>query len=454
MARPSEPERKPEWKHVAAGAFFLVAATAFLYAPVHGHDFVTYDDPMYVTDNVEVQKGLTVEGLRWAATTTTTGNWHPITWMAHMIDVTLWGDRPGPHHLTSAAIHVLNALLVYLLLVAMTGAIVPSLFVAAAFALHPLHVESVAWVAERKDLLCAFFGLLALGAWVAWTRGRGAILYALSLLAYALSLAAKPMLVTLPILLLRLDVWPLGRVDASGGHAGEIHAPGAAGAWSRLRDAARSLERRWARRLVEKAPFAVLAAVFSLVALAAQTRVGAAATLDAVGLGSRIQNAIVACASYIVSTVYPVDLGVLYPLRESMPVWMLEGAAFLLVVATLLCLSGARRRPWLAVGWLWYLVSLLPVLGLVQIGVQSRADRYTYLLQPCTEGGQSQSGHSLQSRRRARAIRRAGRGGGALPRGAGLRARLHRGAQQPRKRAPPDGPARGSDHRVQRRDPL
>lgn len=364
---------------ILAGAVLLVLATSFVYARVRHHEFVTYDDALYITENVEVQKGLTLESARWALTSTHTGNWHPVTWLSHMLDIELWGNRPGPHHLENVGLHLANVLMLYLLLIVMTGAFAPSLFVAAAFALHPLHVESVAWAAERKDLLSTFFGLLAMGAWVGWTRRGGSGLYAAALAAYALSLASKPMLVTLPVLLLLLDVWPLQRMGS--GRRDEVEGFVSSGAGDVGRAGARAREALWRIRpfLIEKAPFAALAAASAMVAILAQAGEGATATLEAVGLGSRIQNAIVAYASYVVDTLFPVDLGVLYPLRERTPAWMIEGAAFFLVTVTILVLAGARRKPWLAVGWLWYLVALLPVIGLIQVGVQSRADRYTYI---------------------------------------------------------------------------
>jgi tetratricopeptide (TPR) repeat protein len=279
----------------------------------------------------------------------------------------------------NAGLHVANALTLYLLLIAMTGAIAPSLFVAAAFALHPLHVESVAWVAERKDLLSTFFGLLALCAWVGWTRRGGAGLYAAALAAYAVSLASKPMLVTLPALMILLDAWPLGRL---GPGAEDRNPPGTREGSVAARALSPSMHDLWRRlrhRLAEKAPFAALAAVSAAIAILAQSRAGAAARLDAVGVGSRLQNALVSYASYLFDVVHPADLGVLYPLRERIPIGMVAGSALLLAALTILAMAGARRRPWIAVGWLWYLISLVPVIGLIQVGVQSRADRYTYL---------------------------------------------------------------------------
>jgi hypothetical protein len=262
----------------------LALATWASYAPVSGHAFLSYDDPAYVTGNLQVLAGLTRESIGWAFAETHSGNWHPVTWLSHMLDVELFGLDPGAHHLTSLGLHIANALLLFGVLARMTGAPGRSACVAGLFALHPLHVESVAWVSERKDLLSTCFALLALAAWLGWARRRSRLAYAGALALFALGLMAKPMLVTFPFVLLLLDLWPLARL------------PG----WS---------PRTLAPLLVEKLPFVALSAASSLITLGAQS----AAISSEVPLGVRIPNVLVGYLRYLGKALWPSDLAAFYP---------------------------------------------------------------------------------------------------------------------------------------------
>jgi len=335
---------------IAVGAL-LVLLTLLAYARVTGNGFIGFDDDDYVTENFRVQAGLTWDGLAWAFTTTHASNWHPLTWLSHMLDVELFGLRAGGHHLASVLFHVASAVLLFHLLVRTTSQLGPSAFVAAVFALHPLHVESVAWVAERKDVLSAFFWVLTTLAYVRWVERSGARRRAAVLLLYALGLMAKPMLVTLPFTLLLLDIWPLRRAAAS-----------------------------WKDRVLEKWPLFALAAASSVVTYAVQRSGGAMAPEDTFPFAVRVQNALVACAAYLGKAAAPFGLSVFYPHPgQGFPIAEVLLSALGLAIATALVLRGVRARPWLAVGWLWFLGTLVPVLGLVQVGSQAMADRYTYV---------------------------------------------------------------------------
>jgi Flp pilus assembly protein TadD len=337
-------------------ALTLIALNAIVYAPVLHHDFVSFDDPIYVTQNPHISKGLTADGIAWAFTSGYAGNWHPITWLSHMLDVQLFGLNPGGHHLTNLLFHTANTVLLFVLLFRMTGILGPCAFVAALFAVHPAHVESVAWVAERKDVLSAFFLILTVGAYVEYVRRPHRNRYAAMLALYALGLMAKPMLVTLPVVLLLLDVWPLRRTTFPGS----------------LRSGAKGIFR-------EKAPLFALAAASSLVTFLVQRRSGFVQTIAGLPLASRIANALVSYAAYAVTLVWPSGLGVYYPFSLAIPAWKLAGACAALAGISILVYRHAGRHPYLAVGWLWYIVTLLPVIGIVQVGEQSMADRYTYI---------------------------------------------------------------------------
>jgi tetratricopeptide (TPR) repeat protein len=344
---------------VLGALLFLLVAGVFL--PAVTHDFITYDDPVYVTQNAHVTGGLTPENVAWAFKSTEASNWHPLTWLSHMADCQLFGLRPWGHHLTSVLLHALNALILFVALRRMTGALWRSLLVAALFGLHPLHVESVAWISERKDLLCAAFWMLALWAYAARAGAlrecrRGAwAYYGLTLLLFALGLMCKQMIVTLPCVLLLLDYWPLGRWHGSSGAA------------------------RWAL-VAEKIPFFALGAAASMVTLFAQGGGEAVATTEDFPLPVRVSNALISYCRYLGKCLVPAKLAVFYPFfAEQPPIWEPVLAATLLAAITVAAAVLVKPRPYLLIGWLWFAGTLVPVIGLVQVGGQSMADRYSYV---------------------------------------------------------------------------
>jgi tetratricopeptide (TPR) repeat protein len=321
----------------------LAIAVLALYAPVNRLPFLLYDDPQYVTQNPQVQAGLTRAGVGWAFTTDHAGNWHPLTWLSHMADVELFGASPAGPHVENALLHALNAVLVFLWLGGLTGSTWRSAAVAALFAFHPQRVESVAWISERKDLLCASFTLLALLAWTPYARRGSRAGYGLALGCMALGLLAKPMLVSLPLLLLVLDFWPLAR----------------------------------GLRIVEKLPFVGLALGSSLVTLYAQT----GAITATIAPWDRIANACVALESQLGRALWPAGLAVLYPHPQHWPLGLALLAAGVVVALAALAFLLRRRAPYVTAGLAWFAIALGPTLGLVQVGFQSTADRYTYLPQ-------------------------------------------------------------------------
>jgi hypothetical protein len=342
-------------------ALLLGAATLAVFARAVVNGFVSFDDGLTITANRHVLGGLSWAGLRWALTSFDASNWHPVTWLSHMIDVSLFGTDPAGHHAVNVVFHAANAVLVLLLFERLTGSTGRSAAAAALFALHPLRVESVAWASQRKDVLAVFFGLLALLAYVRAVRSRAARGFGMAAVLFALGLMAKPTLVSLPLLMLLLDVWPLDRLRPRPRKGKDKEAP----------ITARDL-------VVEKAPFFVLAAASSALTFAAQRSGGATAVLP-VPLAVRCDNAVVSVARYLVKTLAPVDLAVLYPHPATPQGWKTVGAALLLAGISAACVFGARRHPYLLFGWLWFSVALLPTVGLVQVGWQSMADRYTYL---------------------------------------------------------------------------
>lgn len=330
----------------------LTATTLLVFWPVGDHGFVWYDDQNYIFRNPHVSQGLTARGIAWAFTSGAHANWHPLTWLSHMLDVELFGlERPGLHHLVNVGLHCANAMLLFLILLRMTGALWRCAFVAAVFALHPLHVESVAWAAERKDTLSTLFGFACIGLWSEYARRGGWRWYGASCAALALGLMAKPMLVTLPFLLLVLDYWPLQRLE---------------GSWRGLR-----------ARLIEKLPMLLLVAASSAVTFIVQDAGGAVRTQV---LDHGLSTAVTAYVRYIGQTLAPLHLAVFYPNWPGQWAWwQLAGAGALLVANTGAVL--ALRRRFLVSGWLWYLGTLVPVIGIVQVGSHSMADRYMYLPQ-------------------------------------------------------------------------
>ena len=337
----------------------LVVITLATFFGVRRFDFTNYDDPEYVTANPQVTRGLSWDGIQWAFTTFHFSNWHPATWLSHMADCELFGLDAGAHHVVSLILHLLNTALVFLLLWRLTGEVWPAAFVAALFGWHPQHVESVAWIAERKDLLSAFFGLLAMHAYAGWTQDHRCAQFALMTAMFVLGLMAKPMLVTLPFVLLLFDFWPLGRIKGAG-------TPATAQA------------RPFSRLLAEKSLLFAATLAACVVTLAAQ-RGEALRSVQEITLGSRFANALVSYATYLMKAFWPTDLAVFYPLRQQVP--MVEGLFALLALGGISVAVWKLRagRPYLLVGWFWFLGMLVPVIGLVQVGGQARADRYTYL---------------------------------------------------------------------------
>jgi len=340
----------------------LAVVTFALYAQVIGHQFITLDDPTYIQENPMVNRGVTLAGLAWAFTTFHAANWHPLTWISHMIDCQLFGMNAGHQLLVNALIHVANTLLVFWFLLRTTHARWPSALVAALFALHPLHVESVAWASERKDTLSTFFGLLSLIAYSRYAEAPAISRYIWVAVTLALGLLAKPMLVTWPLVMLLLDYWPLGRVN---GQPARRSLGG--GGWPVVRGL-----------VVEKIPLFALAAASAVMTLIAQSREGAVRTLGHEAITLRLSNALVSYAKYLLLTFWPNDLAVYYPFA-GIPAWQIIGAASLLIGITVFCVSQRRIRPYLMVGWLWFLGTLVPVIGIVQVGGQIMADRYFYI---------------------------------------------------------------------------
>ena len=352
-------------KPTATAARFVLPAllaiiTFAVYSQVRTHNFVNLDDPDYVSSNAIVQSGLNAQSIRWAFTQVHSSNWHPLTWMSHMLDCQLFGVKPAGHHLVNVAFHLANTLLLFCLLQRLTGGLWRSLFVAALFALHPLHVESVAWVSERKDVLSTFFGLLTLIAYARYaapSSDRGRIhWYALALCFFALGLLSKPMLVTWPFVLLLLDVWPLNRFS---------------------RDTSRS---GWSHIIIEKLPFFALTIASCIVTILAQGGAGATVSTGHLPVAARLAQIPVSYMRYLGKMFWPENLAAFYPYEVySWDNRAVLGSALVLIAITVLALLNFRSRTFLAIGWFWFLGTLVPVIGLVQVGRQSIADRYTYI---------------------------------------------------------------------------
>ena len=352
--------------------FLLVAATLAVYFPVGSYDFITYDDPAYITKNKMVRAGWTREGFTWAFTTTHHRHWHPITWLSHMTDCHLFGLNAGRHHLTSLFFHLANTILLFLVFRRMTGALMQSAFVAALFALHPLHVETAAWIADRKDILCTLFLLLAMWAYARYAERPGLLRYGVVLVFFGLGLMSKSMVLTLPLIFLLLDLWPLDRFQreqpVSGGKP-EYHT---------------AVNPRYQKasvlRLVgEKILFFVLVGAGAASAVVAMHK---GRPVDLAGFKTNmtyIAEALVSYVGYIEKMIWPHNLALPYLRIETPPQWHTLTAGMLLLCISILVIRWARKRPYLVTGWLWYLVTLLPVIGLVKHGPHSMGDRYTYI---------------------------------------------------------------------------
>jgi len=348
---------------------FLAAITWLVFCQTLTHDFINYDDQVYVYENPQVTSGLTLNGIIWAFTHSVSGNWHPLTIATHMIDCQLYGLEPGGHHCTNVVLHTLAVLLLFFVLREITSAIWPSAFVAALLAIHPLRVESVAWVSERKDVLSAVFFMLTLAAYVRYTRRSSIANYLLMTFFFALGLMSKPMLVTLPFVLLLLDYWPLARFAAPINLANDAESSG----WLDRLPVAEKL-------ILEKIPLVLLSAVSCLIALVLQGR--ALNPIAHIPLLLRVYNASVSYVIYIWQMFWPDKLALLYPYPLGrLSIWPCVFAIGLLLAVTLVAWEFRKERPYLITGWLWYLGMLVPVIGLIQVGAQARADRYTYLPQ-------------------------------------------------------------------------
>jgi Tfp pilus assembly protein PilF len=336
----------------------LIFSAALVYWQVRNFDFVDYDDNLYVYDNQHVLAGLNLQNIEWAFTTGHASNWHPLTWLSLMLDCSIFGGKPGPMHLVNVAFHIANTLLLFAVFNRMTKRIWPSAFVAALFALHPLHIESVAWITERKDVLSTLFWLLTMLAYIRYVEKPSAGRYIIALSFFTLGLMSKPMLVTLPFVLLLLDYWPLSRFLNS--------------KFSIL------------NLLYEKIPFFILAAVSSIVTYLTQRAYGSVAGFEVRLLGDRIANAFLSYSLYIVKTFWPQNLAAHYPSRAvgSIELWQLVLSALLLAGVSLLVLRFWKTQRYLFVGWFWFIVTLVPVIGIVQVGKAAMADRYAYI--PCT----------------------------------------------------------------------
>ncbi len=374
----------------------LALVTLAVFWQVRDHDFINLDDEQYVTQNPHVRGGLTAGGLAWAFTTIHASNWHPLTWLSHMLDSQLFGMDPAGHHLVNLLFHVANTLLLFLVLNRMTQALWQSAAVAFLFALHPLHVESVAMVAERKDVLSTFFLLLTLWAYFVYTRRPGFARMIPVVAFFALGLLSKPMLVTLPFVLLLLDYWPLGRTAAPERTIPRplptpgIESPGKKKKQKKKQtgesppappvreETSAAAAIPWAL-VTEKIPLFALTILSSIITFHAQQKGGAMSTLDDIPLLKRLGNALISYASYIVKTVFPQGLAVFYPYPASLPAWQVLGSAALIGAITFFAVRFRKRFPYALVGWLWYLGTLVPVIGIVQVGMQSMADRYTYV---------------------------------------------------------------------------
>lgn len=351
----------------------LALTTFAVFYHVRNHAFINYDDPAYLTANPHVKAGLTPRTIAWAFTTSHAGNWHPMTWLSHMLDCHLFRTNPRWHHLSNLLLHIMNTLLLFAVLRRMTLALWHSAFVAAAFALHPLHVQSVAWIAERKDVLSTLFWMLTMAAYLRYVEHPRISRYLLTLLVFALGLMAKPMLVSLPFVLLLLDYWPLRRLQLRHENASKAlpNPKSPTAAFKKL---------PLSRLFVEKIPLFVLAGISSVITLIVQQKGGAIKTTETFSWIVRTANALIAYVTYMARTIWPAKLAIFYP-HPGHAVSMSRAllAALLLLAISAYVVWLARTHKYLLVGWLWYLGTLVPVIGLVQVGNQALADRYTYI---------------------------------------------------------------------------
>ena len=351
---------------------FLIISNLAVFYQVGNHDFVNYDDD-YVTENRHVRAGWNIKSLNWAFTTKLHKKWNPLTWLSHMTDCQIFGLNPGPHHLTSLFFHIANTLLLFIILDRMTGALFRSAFVAALFALHPLHVESVAWVADRKDVLSTFFWMLTMGAYVRYVEHPRPMRYLFVAIFFVLGLMSKPMLVTLPFVLILLDCWPLGcmrhlRSDRTYASQSQLFTP--------IRNQRGSL----LRLIGEKLPFFVLVGALIIIIIHIIEPWRGGESINSLTMNFRFANALISYVSYMGKMIWPFHLAVFYPINNlSPPILQAMGAGLLLICISFFIIWASKRHPYLALGWLWYLGTLVPVIGLIPGGPSTMADRYTYV---------------------------------------------------------------------------
>ena len=351
---------------------FLVIATLVVYWQVRNHTFVNFDDSSYILNNQHIRAGLNFEGIAWAFSFPGFDYWHPVTWLSHMLDCHLYGLKAGMHHQVSLILHILNSILLFLVFKKMTGAIWRSAFVAAMFALHPMNVESVAWLAERKNVLSTFFWLLTMLTYIHYSKRPSVFRYLPILFVYTSGLMSKPMLATLPFVLLLLDYWPLGRFNLVHTGSNNQKIPK-----SNNTDFQRSLT---LHLVLEKIPLLILSAVSIFLSSLALQRLGIVISTASVPMQFRIKNALVSYVSYLAKMIWPHNLAVYYPYPLTLPLWQVTGSALLLICISFFVFRAVRPKPYLAVGWLWYVGTLMPAIGLVQAGLwPSIADRFTYV---------------------------------------------------------------------------
>lgn len=348
-------------KYIYIIVIFLIVASCAAFGRIAGNDFVILDDLGYIIDNPQIKSGINLQSIQWAFSAVMLSNWHPMTWLSHTLDWSVFGANACGHHLVNLFFHIGVCIFLFLFLAKTTNSIWPAAFTAALFALHPLRVESVAWAAERKDVLSMFFGIAALYTYAFYAENSKLSRYFLCLVLFALSLMSKPMLVTLPFVLLLLDYWPLGR-------------------WQKALSAPAESRYKFAGKLLwEKAPFILLTIASSMITFWVQNKGGAVISEEILPFGLRAANAIVSYVAYLGKIFWPVNLAVFYPYEYSLHIWKILIAGLIIIVITAVAIYYIKKLPFLFVGWFWYLGTLIPVIGLVQVGTQGMADRYTYL---------------------------------------------------------------------------
>jgi len=346
-------------KYVLFIVAILTVASFAAFGRIASNEFVNFDDNLYITENIHIKSGFDFENIKWAFTAIVVSNWHPLTLLSHMLDWSLFGNYAGGHHLVSLLWHIGTVILLFLFLYKTTNNIWPSAFAAAFFALHPLRVESVAWASERKDVLSMFFGMASIYTYAFYVEKNKISRYCLCLIFFMLSLMSKPMLVTLPFVLLLLDYWPLRRWQTQDAPLINLKPAG--------------------KLILEKIPFMVISIASSIITLWAQNKGGAMVKANSIQFDARFSNAIFSYVAYLEKIFWPADLAVYYPYEMSLPLWKVMSAGLIITCLTVAVLCCVRKIPFLFVGWFWYLGTLIPVIGLIQVGSQAMADRYTYL---------------------------------------------------------------------------